>query len=191
MFSLKAPALSLLDACDLSPFVVPACGMMVTVFCFVLLIILIRISQPAASADQLGIKGIKGKVAGNGLAICASGRERALVQVHIYGHGAGQAKEFLYIILAPATPAIYSQALDEGLIKIFMDSGFCVLNPTCGACLGMSSGVLAEGEVCASTTNRNFNGRMGKGGMVHLMSPLSAAAAAITGEITDPRPYLA
>ncbi|NOQ46543.1 MAG: 3-isopropylmalate dehydratase, partial [Desulfobulbaceae bacterium] len=93
-------------------------------------------------------------------------------------------------ILTPATPAVYSQALDEGLIKIFMDSGFCVLNPTCGACLGMSSGVLAEGEVCASTTNRNFNGRMGKGGMVHLMSPLSAAAAAITGEITDPRQFL-
>jgi len=93
-------------------------------------------------------------------------------------------------ILTPATPAIYSQALDEGLIKIFMDSGFCVLNPTCGACLGMSSGVLADGEVCASTTNRNFNGRMGKGGMVHLMSPLSAAAAAVTGEITDPRDLL-
>jgi 3-isopropylmalate/(R)-2-methylmalate dehydratase large subunit len=93
-------------------------------------------------------------------------------------------------ILTPATPAIYSQALDEGLIKIFMDSGFCVLNPTCGACLGMSSGVLADGESCASTTNRNFNGRMGKGGMVHLMSPVSAAAAAITGEITDPRQFM-
>jgi 3-isopropylmalate/(R)-2-methylmalate dehydratase large subunit len=93
-------------------------------------------------------------------------------------------------ILSPATPTVYSQALEEGLIKIFMDAGFCVLNPTCGACLGMSSGVLAEGEVCASTTNRNFNGRMGKGGMVHLMSPYSAAAAAITGEITDPRKYL-
>ncbi len=93
-------------------------------------------------------------------------------------------------ILTPATPAVYSQALDEGLIKIFMDSGFCVLNPTCGACLGMSSGVLAEGETCASTTNRNFNGRMGKGGMVHLMSPVSAAAAAVTGEITDPRRFL-
>jgi 3-isopropylmalate/(R)-2-methylmalate dehydratase large subunit len=93
-------------------------------------------------------------------------------------------------ILVPATPTIYSQALEEGLIKIFMDSGFCVLNPTCGACLGMSSGVLADGEVCASTTNRNFNGRMGKGGMVHLMSPASAAAAAITGIITDPRQFL-
>ncbi len=93
-------------------------------------------------------------------------------------------------IVTPATPAIYNQALEEGIIKIFMDAGFCVLNPTCGACLGMSSGVLAEGEVCASTTNRNFNGRMGKGGMVHLMSPYSAAAAAVTGKISDPRPFL-
>ncbi len=90
-------------------------------------------------------------------------------------------------ILAPATPKVYSQAMEEGIIKIFMDAGFCVTNPTCGACLGMSNGVLAAGEVCASTTNRNFNGRMGKGGMVHLMNPMSAAAAAVTGEITDPR----
>ena len=93
-------------------------------------------------------------------------------------------------IVTPATPKIYSMALEEGIIKIFMDAGFCVLNPTCGACLGMSAGVLAEGEICASTTNRNFNGRMGKGGMVHLMSPYSAAAAAVTGTITDPRDLL-
>jgi 3-isopropylmalate/(R)-2-methylmalate dehydratase large subunit len=71
-----------------------------------------------------------------------------------------------------------------------MEAGFCVLNPTCGACLGMSAGVMAPDEVCASTTNRNFNGRMGKGGMVHLMSPFSAAAAAVTGTITDPRKFL-
>jgi 3-isopropylmalate/(R)-2-methylmalate dehydratase large subunit len=93
-------------------------------------------------------------------------------------------------IVTPATPLVYSMALSEGIIKTFMDAGFCVLNPTCGACLGMSSGVLAEGEICASTTNRNFNGRMGKGGMVHLMSPFSAAAAAIAGVITDPRKYI-
>ncbi len=93
-------------------------------------------------------------------------------------------------VVTPATPLIYNMALEEGIIKTFMDAGFCVLNPTCGACLGMSSGVLAEGEVCASTTNRNFNGRMGKGGMVHLMSPYSAAAAALTGVITDPRELL-
>ena len=88
-------------------------------------------------------------------------------------------------IVSPASPAIFSRALEEGIIKIFMEAGFCVTNPTCGACLGMSNGVLAEGEVCASTTNRNFNGRMGKGGMVHLMSPASAAATAITGYITN------
>lgn len=86
-------------------------------------------------------------------------------------------------IVSPATPAVWKQALDEGLLGIFMDAGFCVTNPTCGACLGMSNGVLAAGEVCASTTNRNFNGRMGKGGMVHLMSPYTAAQTAITGEI--------
>ena len=84
-------------------------------------------------------------------------------------------------IVSPATPAVFQAAMKEGLIQIFMDAGFCVTNPTCGACLGMSNGVLAEGEVCASTTNRNFFGRMGKGGMVHLMSPASAAACAIAG----------
>ncbi|MBT8356705.1 MAG: 3-isopropylmalate dehydratase large subunit [Deltaproteobacteria bacterium] len=92
-------------------------------------------------------------------------------------------------IVSPATPKIYSQALQEGIIKIFMDAGFCVTNPTCGACLGMSNGVLADGEVCASTTNRNFNGRMGKGGMVHLMSPATAAASAIAGQITNSEIY--
>lgn len=88
-------------------------------------------------------------------------------------------------IVSPATPKIYKMALQEGIIDVFIDAGFCVTNPTCGACLGMSNGVLAEGEVCASTTNRNFNGRMGKGGMVHLMSPATAAATAITGKITN------
>lgn len=93
-------------------------------------------------------------------------------------------------ILSPATPKIYRDAMQEGLIDIFMEAGFCVTNPTCGACLGMSNGVLAEGEVCASTTNRNFMGRMGKGGMVHLMSPATSAATAIEGVLADPRKYL-
>ena len=88
-------------------------------------------------------------------------------------------------IVSPATPKIFSQALEEGLVKIFMAAGFCVTNPTCGACLGMSNGVLADGEVAVATTNRNFNGRMGKGGMVHLVSPATAAASAIKGEISN------
>ncbi len=90
-------------------------------------------------------------------------------------------------IVSPATTQVYDMALKEGLLQVFMDAGFCVSSPTCGACLGMSNGVLAEGEVCASTTNRNFNGRMGKGGTVHLMSPASAAATAIAGRITTAR----
>ncbi len=92
---------------------------------------------------------------------------------------------FVRGIVSPATPEIFKKADEEGIIKIFMDAGFCVTNPTCGACLGMSNGVLASEEVCASTTNRNFNGRMGAGGMVHLMSPATAAASAITGSITN------
>ena len=115
---------------------------------------------------------------------CTNGRiEDLRVAADILkGH---QIDEGLRGIVSPATPKIYNQALREGLIKIFMDAGFCVTNPTCGACLGMSNGVLAEGEVCAATTNRNFNGRMGKGGMIHLMSPATAAATAVAGHITQ------
>ena len=92
-------------------------------------------------------------------------------------------------VVSPATPGVYRDALREGIIDIFMESGFCVTNPTCGACLGMSTGVLAPGETCASTTNRNFRGRMGEGGMVHLMSPATAAASAIAGTITNSHLY--
>lgn len=93
-------------------------------------------------------------------------------------------------IVSPATPKIFDEAMKDGTMDIFRQAGFCVTNPTCGACLGMSNGVLAPGEVCASTTNRNFVGRMGQGGMVHLMSPASAAAAAVKGELCDPREFL-
>jgi len=92
-------------------------------------------------------------------------------------------------VVSPATPGVFREALREGLIDIFMEAGFCVTNPTCGACLGMSNGVLAPGETCAATTNRNFRGRMGEGGMVHLMSPATAAASAIAGTITNSHLY--
>ena len=117
---------------------------------------------------------------------CTNGRIEDLRQAAdvLKGH---KVADSLRGIVSPATPKIFQEALSEGLIQIFMDAGFCVTNPTCGACLGMSNGVLAEGEACASTSNRNFNGRMGKGGMVHLMSPATAAATAVTGVITDAR----
>jgi 3-isopropylmalate/(R)-2-methylmalate dehydratase large subunit len=88
-------------------------------------------------------------------------------------------------IVSPATADIYNAAMNEGIIEVFMEAGFCVTNPTCGACLGMSNGVLAPGEVCAATTNRNFRGRMGEGGMVHLVSPATAAATAIRGVLAN------
>ncbi|HPR48934.1 MAG TPA: 3-isopropylmalate dehydratase large subunit [Spirochaetota bacterium] len=115
---------------------------------------------------------------------CTNGRIEDLRQAALVLKGK-QISPGVRAVLSPATPGIYRQALEEGLISIFMDAGFCVTNPTCGACLGMSNGVLAPGEVCASTTNRNFNGRMGKGGMVHLMSPATAAATALAGHITN------
>jgi 3-isopropylmalate dehydratase small subunit len=89
-------------------------------------------------------------------------------------------------IIAPATQEIYLQALKEGLIETFITAGCCVTNPSCGACLGMSNGVLAPGEICLSTTNRNFRDRMGEGGVIFLASPQTAAASAITGSITVP-----
>ena len=92
----------------------------------------------------------------------------------------------LRAIVSPATSSIYHLALKEGILQTFMEAGFCVTNATCGPCLGMSTGVLAEGEVCAATTNRNFNGRMGRGGMVHLVSPATAAASAVAGHLATP-----
>ncbi|MGQ0795172.1 MAG: 3-isopropylmalate dehydratase large subunit [Nitrosopumilaceae archaeon] len=88
----------------------------------------------------------------------------------------------------PAAMSIFRKATDEGLVKIFMDAGAVVGPPTCGACCGAHMGVLAKDEVCISTTNRNFPGRMGHvESKTYLASPLVAAASAVTGKITDPR----
>ena len=90
-------------------------------------------------------------------------------------------------IVIPATQAIYMQAMEEGLLKIFIQAGAVVSTPTCGPCLGGYMGILAEGERCVSTTNRNFVGRMGHvKSEVYLASPAVAAASAITGKISSP-----
>jgi len=88
----------------------------------------------------------------------------------------------------PAAISIFRKAMEEGLLKIFLDAGAVVGPPTCGACCGAHMGVLAKDEICISTTNRNFPGRMGHvESQTYLASPLVAAASAITGKITDPR----
>ena len=90
-------------------------------------------------------------------------------------------------IIIPATQAIYLQAMEEGLLKIFIEAGAVVSTPTCGPCLGGYMGILAAGERCVSTTNRNFVGRMGHvGSEVYLASPAVAAASAVTGKISCP-----
>jgi len=88
----------------------------------------------------------------------------------------------------PAAQSIYSQAIREGLINIFVDAGAVVGPPTCGACCGAHMGVLGKNEICISTTNRNFPGRMGDiESKTYLASPVVVAASAVTGKITDPR----
>jgi len=94
-------------------------------------------------------------------------------------------------LIVPATPVIWKQAKDEGLFDIFYDAGCVIAAPTCGACLGGFMGILASGEKCISTTNRNFVGRMGHPkSEVYLASPATAAASAVKGKIVDPRNYL-
>lgn len=97
-------------------------------------------------------------------------------------------KKGLRCIIIPATQSIYLQAMEEGLLKIFIEAGAVVSTPTCGPCLGGYMGILAAGERCISTTNRNFVGRMGHvDSEVYLASPAVAAASAVTGKICAPQ----
>ncbi len=94
-------------------------------------------------------------------------------------------------LIIPASWSVYKEAMKKGYIETFIDAGAVVLNPGCGPCLGAHQGVMAPGEVTFSTANRNFKGRMGcREAEIYLGSPLSAAASAVTGEITHPGRFL-
>lgn len=94
------------------------------------------------------------------------------------------------VIVSPASTDIYNRALKSGLVEIFQNAGAMFLHSTCGPCFGAQGGLLDAGEVCASTSNRNFVGRMGhKEGRVFLMSPATAAATAVSGHLADPRKF--
>jgi 3-isopropylmalate/(R)-2-methylmalate dehydratase large subunit len=97
-------------------------------------------------------------------------------------------KDSVRALVIPASQEVYMQAVDEGLVEIFTDAGAMVCGSACGPCLGGHIGLLAAGETCVSTSNRNFIGRMGSTqANVYLASPATVAASALTGRITDPR----
>ncbi len=118
---------------------------------------------------------------------CTNGRIsdlRAAAKI-IKGH---KVHKDVRLLIFPATPKVYLKALEEGLIKIFLEAGAVICPPTCGPCLGGHLGILASGERCVATTNRNFKGRMGSlDSEIYLTSPEVAAATAIKGKITHPK----
>jgi 3-isopropylmalate/(R)-2-methylmalate dehydratase large subunit len=145
-----------------------------------------HLPENAKTFDEIGDIKIDQVVIGS----CTNGRLEDLISASEIMKGKKVAKNVRAIII-PATQEIYLKAMEMGILKIFIESGAIVSTPTCGPCLGGHMGILAEGERCVSTTNRNFLGRMGHvESEVYLASPEVAAASAITGKITAPEEVL-
>lgn len=141
-----------------------------------------HLPENTKTIDEVGNVKIDQVVIGS----CTNGRMDDLRIAAKILEGKKVAKD-LRVIVIPATQQIYLDAMEEGLIRTFIEAGAVVSTPTCGPCLGGYMGVLAEGERCVSTTNRNFVGRMGHvESEVYLASPAVAAASAITGKISGP-----
>ena len=124
------------------------------------------------------------------LGSCTNGRFQDLLEAARILAGR-QVAVGVRMLVSPASQSIYNRAIREGVLQTLSDAGAVILAPSCGACLGLHSGILAKGEKAISSTNRNFVGRMGhKESEIFLGSPASVAAAAIEGKIVDPRNYL-
>ena len=122
------------------------------------------------------------------LGSCTNGRIedlRAAAEV-LQGH---TVKQGIRAMVVPGSMAVKAQAEEEGLDEVFRAAGFEWRDAGCSMCLGMNPDILQPGERAASTSNRNFEGRQGKGGRTHLVSPAMAAAAAITGHLVDVRTF--
>jgi 3-isopropylmalate/(R)-2-methylmalate dehydratase large subunit len=119
---------------------------------------------------------------------CTNGRIEDLREVARVAEGKKVATG-VQAMIVPGSGLVKAQAEDEGLDKILLEAGFEWREPGCSLCLGMNEDKLKSGERCASTSNRNFEGRQGRGARTHLLSPAMAAAAAITGKLTDIREF--
>ncbi len=141
-----------------------------------------HLPENAKTFDEIGDVKIDQSVIGS----CTNGRIEDLRAAAEILKGRKVAKNIRCIVI-PATQAVYMQAMEEGLLKIFIEAGCAVSTPTCGPCLGGYMGILAKGERSIATTNRNFVGRMGHPeSEVYLASPYVAAASAVTGKISQP-----
>ncbi len=141
-----------------------------------------HLPENAKTFDQFGDIEINQVVIGS----CTNGRLEDLQEAAEIMKGRQCAKN-VRVIVIPATQQIYLDAMEQGLLKIFIESGAVVSTPTCGPCLGGHMGILAKGERAVATTNRNFVGRMGHvESEVYLASPAVAAASAVTGKISSP-----
>ncbi len=121
---------------------------------------------------------------------CTNGRLEDLAAGAEILSKAGKISSDVRLVVTPATAEVAREALKAGLYEIYMDAGAMITNPGCSLCTIGHHGVLGEGDVLLSTSNRNFLGKLGKGGQVYLCSPATVAASAVTGKITDPREFM-
>lgn len=147
-----------------------------------------QVARPPSPGDTVPVSEVEGiKIDQAFLGSCTNGRIEDLRAAAKIVKGKKIPRGVRGIVI-PASREVYTQAMHEGLFDIFLEAGCVICNPHCGPCIGGSSGLLGPGEVCISSSNRNFIGRMGsKDSKVYLASPLTVAASAVKGEITDPR----
>jgi homoaconitate hydratase family protein len=149
-----------------------------------------QVAVPHAVDNVCGVKDVAGTPIHQGLlGTCTNGRmeDLRLAAKILYGR---KIADGVRLLVLPASQEILIDALREGVIDVFVKAGALLLNPGCGPCLGAHQGVLAPGETCISTANRNFKGRMGSAeAETYLASPATVAASVVTGVITDPREF--